>query len=497
MDTPKRLRVTTGKFQDTRIPLAVPPLTIGRSDDNRVVLSPEIGASRHHAELTEDDGVWSVRDLGSMNGTYVNGERIEWPRLLRPGDKIRIAGEVLVFEDDAADGSDPVTPPPSDPEPAPRRSAAPTVILDDGAGLLPATPDSGLPARTTSNRGAAPADAAGETAAQLRILVPRLEGVVAEIGKAIVGQQEILHSLMLALMSRGHVLMIGLPGLAKTLMIRTLAEVLDLRFRRIQFTPDLMPTDITGTEVLEVDEASGRKNYRFIRGPVFTNILLADEINRTPPKTQAALLEAMQESHVTAAGETYPLAPPFFVLATQNPLEQEGTYPLPEAQLDRFMFSLRVNYPSEAEEEKIAECTTSDRTVELQKRMSGTEILQLQKLVRRLPVSPHVVKYATRLARATRPADPRAPAAVSQWVHCGAGPRATQYLLLAAKAGAIMRGSLVVNCNDVRLAAFPVLRHRMFTNFAADSAGIDVDDLIAKVLKEVQEPGEQDYQHAR
>jgi MoxR-like ATPase len=369
----------------------------------------------------------------------------------------------MAFEENAGDES--VT----------QRSVASTVKLDAAA--------------------AAP-DIAEETAAQLRVLIPRLEGVVEEIGKAVVGQKEIVNGLMLALVSRGHVLMIGLPGLAKTLMIRTLAEVLDLRFRRIQFTPDLMPTDITGTDVLEVDEATGRKSYRFIRGPVFTHILLADEINRTPPKTQAALLEAMQESHVTASGETYPLAPPFFVLATQNPLEQEGTYPLPEAQLDRFMFSLRVDYPSEEEEEEIAESTTSDRSVELSKRMTGEEILLLQKLVRRLPVSKHVVKYATRLARATRPGDPRAPEAVRKWIHCGAGPRATQYLLLAAKAGTVMRGSLVVNCNDVRLAALPVLRHRMFTNFAADSQGVDVDDIIAKVLKEVQEPGEKDYQKA-
>ncbi|MEI6175911.1 MAG: AAA family ATPase [Verrucomicrobiota bacterium] len=471
MTTAKRLRLTEGKSKGTRVPLKSPPVTIGRSDDNRFILSPEIAASRHHAELTEDDGVWSIRDLGSMNGTYVNGERIEWPRVLRVGDKLRIAGDIMVFEEDKDDGAEKSTTGSSS-----NKSGSSTVNLDSGAGG---------------------GDIAEETAAQLRILIPRLEGVMQEIGKTIVGQKEILHSLMLALVSRGHVLMIGLPGLAKTLMIRTLAEVLDLRFRRIQFTPDLMPTDITGTDVLEVDEATGRKNYRFIRGPVFTNILLADEINRTPPKTQAALLEAMQEYHVTASGETYPLAPPFFVLATQNPLEQEGTYPLPEAQLDRFMFSLRVDYPSEAEEEEIAESTTSDRSVELSKRMTGEEILRLQKLVRRLPVSKHVVKYATRLARATRPADPRAPEAVKKWIHCGAGPRATQYLLLAAKAGAVMRGSLVVNCNDVRLAALPVLRHRMFTNFAADSEGVDVDDIIHKVLKEVHEPGEKDYQDAR
>ena len=520
MSTLKCLRIIAGTAQGNTIQLTSSPVTLGRSDDNSVILSPESAASRHHAEFTEDDGVWSVRDLGSMNGTYVNGDRIEWPRVLRLGDKIKIAGEVLVFQNDTGAGS-PTFSPPLLQEAAQSKSGTSTVILDSSAGLpsntasvalsdrkagvSPVREDSAsrLSAKETTGwkpvdhdrqDACPPAELAEETAAQLRILVPRLEDVVAEIGKAIVGQKEILHGLMLALMSRGHVLMIGLPGLAKTLMIRTLAEVLDLRFRRIQFTPDLMPTDITGTDVLEVDEASGRKNYRFIRGPVFTNILLADEINRTPPKTQAALLEAMQESHVTAAGETYPLAPPFFVLATQNPLEQEGTYPLPEAQLDRFMFSLRVNYPSEAEEEKIAESTTSDRSITLNKRMSGEEILLLQKLVRRLPVSKHVVKYATRLARATRPADPRAPEAVKKWVHCGAGPRATQYLLLAAKAGAVMRGSLVVNCNDVRLAALPVLRHRMFTNFAADSEGIDVDDIIAKVLKEVQEPGDKDYQ---
>ena len=475
MSTVKCLRVLEGTEPGRRFPLDVPTVTIGRAGDNRIVLPQESKTSRHHAEFNGEDGEWSVRDLGSMNGTYVNGERVEWPRVLRPGDQIKLAGEVLVFENVSAEELTRVEPPVRERSPSGKQGSS-TVNLD--AGREPHAPE----------------HSAEETAAQLRVLIQRLEAVSAEIGKAIIGQKEIVHSLMLALVSRGHVLMIGLPGLAKTLMIRTLAEVLDLRFRRIQFTPDLMPADITGTDVLEIDEATGRKSYRFIRGPVFTNILLADEINRTPPKTQAALLEAMQEYHVTAAGETYPLSQPFFVLATQNPLEQEGTYPLPEAQLDRFMFSLRVDYPSEEEEELIASSTTSDRHVELAKRMTGDEILLLQKLVRRLPVSPHVVKYATRLARATRPGDPRAPEAVRKWIHCGAGPRATQYLLLAAKAGAVMRGSLVVNCADVRRAAPPVLRHRMFTNFAADSEGVDVDGIIQKVLKEVQEPGEKDYQ---
>ncbi len=476
MSTRKILSITKGLAHGSRIPLDQTPVTIGRAPDNKVILSSEIGASRHHAEITEDDGKWMVRDLGSTNGTFVNGVRIEWPRILRPGDEIKISSDVMVFQEEA-DGGTAGGPPKATPDKRDTRAPGePTVQLRhaiDTPGL------------------------AEETAAELRALIPRLESVVEEMGKTIIGQKEILHNLMLALVSRGHVLMIGLPGLAKTLMIRTLAEVLDLRYRRIQFTPDLMPADITGTDVLEVDEATGRKNYRFIRGPVFTNILLADEINRTPPKTQAALLEAMQEYHVTAAGETYPLSPPFFVLATQNPLEQEGTYPLPEAQLDRFMFSLRVEYPSEAEEEEIAESTTSDRGVILTKRMSGEEILRFQTLVRRVPVSRHVVKYATRLARATRPTDPRAPEAVKKWIHCGAGPRATQYLLLAAKAGAVMRGSLVVNCSDVRRAALPVLRHRMFTNFAADSEGVDVDDIISTLLKEIQEPGEKDYQEGK
>ena len=466
MSTPKQLRISEGKERGKIIPLIAPPVTIGRADDNRVVLPPETAASRHHAELTENDGVWSVRDLGSMNGTNVNGERIQWPRILRPGDFIKLADHILVFEDAPA-------------------TAVPTGNFAANVGTTTLRMDL-TPAGT--------GDEAAATAEGLRELMPKLNGVVEEMGKTIIGQKDVLHGLMLALISQGHVLMIGMPGLAKTLMIRTLAEVLDLRFRRIQFTPDLMPTDITGTDVLEVDEASGRKNYRFIRGPVFTNILLADEINRTPPKTQAALLEAMQEYHVTASGETYPLDPPFFVLATQNPLEQEGTYPLPEAQLDRFMLSLLVDYPSEEEEEQIAAGTTSDRTVHLAKRMTGAEILRMQKLVRRLPVSEHVVKYATRLARATRPGDARAPEAVKKWIHCGAGPRASQYLLLAAKAGAIMRGSLVVNCSDIRAAAAPVLRHRMFTNFAADSEGMDVNAIIAKVLAEVKEPGESDYQ---
>ena len=321
----------------------------------------------------------------------------------------------------------------------------------------------------------------------------RTDVIMAEIGKAIIGQKDIIGDVLCAIISRGHVLLIGMPGLAKTMLVRTISEVLDLQFKRIQFTPDLMPSDITGTDILEVDEDSGKKEYRFIKGPLFTQMLLADEINRTPPKTQAALLEAMQEYRVTAAGETHTLAPPFFVLATQNPLEQEGTYPLPEAQLDRFMFSVYVDYPSEAEEEIIAKVTTTAQKYTLNKVLNAQSIIELQKAVRDLPISDHVVKYAVRLVRATRPGDARAPEFIKKWIHCGAGPRAAQNLLVGAKARAVIAGRLLVTCDDVRSVARPVLRHRMFTNFTADSEGMDTDKIVKKLLEEVPEPGEKDY----
>ena len=314
-----------------------------------------------------------------------------------------------------------------------------------------------------------------------------------EIHKVIVGQDEVIDLLLIALFGRGHCLLVGVPGLAKTLLIRTLAQVLQLEFSRIQFTPDLMPSDITGTEILEEDVATGRRAFRFVKGPVFANMVLADEINRTPPKTQAALLQAMQEYHVTSAGQTYELAPPFFVLATQNPIEQEGTYPLPEAQLDRFMFMIFIDYPQPAEEREIVRQTTYEISSEPKHVLRGRDILAIQNIVRRVPISDHVLTYAVNLARATRPGDPTAPDFVKEWLTWGAGPRAAQYMVIGAKARAIMDGRYNVSCNDIRSVAYPVLRHRIFTNFNADAEGIKPDDIIKRLLATVPEPSPSEY----
>jgi MoxR-like ATPase len=303
-----------------------------------------------------------------------------------------------------------------------------------------------------------------------------------EVGKVIVGQEEIVEQLLVALFARGHCLLVGVPGLAKTLLIHTIAEVLHLSFNRVQFTPDLMPSDITGTEIIEDDVSSGKKHFRFVHGPIFTNILLADEINRTPPKTQAALLEAMQEHHVTAAGETHVLEEPFFVLATQNPIEQEGTYPLPEAQLDRFMFNLWLDYPTFEQEVKIVETTTSPYKPVLDKVMTREEILAVQELVRRVPVADDVVKFAVSLVGRTRPDSPQAPKLVKDFVSWGAGPRASQYLILAAKTRAILEGRFTPDIADVRYAARPVLRHRIVTNFNAEAENVTTLSLIDALM---------------
>jgi MoxR-like ATPase len=305
-----------------------------------------------------------------------------------------------------------------------------------------------------------------------------------ETHKVIVGQDEVLEQMLIAIFARGHCLLVGVPGLAKTLMIRTVAEGLSLSFSRIQFTPDLMPADITGTEVIETNRTTGEREFRFLHGPIFANLILADEINRTPPKTQAALLEAMQEYQVTVGGARHPLHPPFFVLATQNPIEQEGTYPLPEAQLDRFMFEVRVDYPDEEEEFQIVRRTTAEYAPRVDKVLDAFEVLELQKIVRRVPVPDHVVRYAMRLARLSRRGRAGGePEFVKKYVTWGAGPRASQYLVLAAKARAVLHGRYFASTDDIRCVAAPVLRHRIVTNFNAEADGVSTDDVVRHLIE--------------
>jgi len=304
-----------------------------------------------------------------------------------------------------------------------------------------------------------------------------------EIGKSIIGQKDVLDHILIALLCKGHTLIIGVPGLAKTLMIKSMADLLDLNFSRIQFTPDLMPSDITGTEVLEEDQTSGKRAFRFFKGPIFGNIILADEINRTPPKTQAALLEAMQEHKVTAAGNTYDLEEPFFVLATQNPIEQEGTYPLPEAQLDRFMFNILIDYPSRKDEVSIVQTTTGVTDTSLNKVISREEILEYQSLVRRVPVAENVIEYAVDLVSATRPGE-NSKDFINEWIDWGAGPRASQYLILGAKTRAVLDSRPTAEIDDVKALALPVLRHRVLPNFNAEAEGMKVNDILKKLIEE-------------
>ncbi|MBX3473437.1 MAG: AAA family ATPase [Planctomycetes bacterium] len=307
--------------------------------------------------------------------------------------------------------------------------------------------------------------------------------IIEQLHRIVVGQEEVIEELLIAIFARGHALLVGVPGLAKTLLIRTLADTMSLKFSRIQFTPDLMPSDITGTEVLQEDRTTGRREFKFLPGPIFANIILADEINRTPPKTQAALLEAMQEHQVTAGGKRHQLDQPFFVLATQNPIEQEGTYPLPEAQQDRFMFNIHVDYPTDDEELLIMKMTTATYKGEVQRVLDGQKIMRLQELVRKVPISEHVIRYAMQFARLTRLNNPQAPEFVKKYLAWGAGPRASQYLILGAKARAVLNGRYYVSGEDIRAVVHPVLRHRIIPNFAAEAEGINSDVVIDKLIE--------------
>jgi MoxR-like ATPase len=327
-------------------------------------------------------------------------------------------------------------------------------------------------------------------AATVRELAATYERLSDQIGKVIVGQRTVVEQLLTAMFSRGHCLLVGVPGLAKTLLVSTVAKVLALSFKRVQFTPDLMPADITGTDILQDDPETGRRRFVFLPGPLFANMILADEINRTPPKTQAALLEAMQENHVTAGGQTYKLPAPFFVLATQNPIEQEGTYPLPEAQQDRFMFNVRVEYPSRGEEIQIMKSTTGTAKVELSPLLDGPQILKFQEAVRQVVVADHIFHYVADLVRATRPKESGAPKWVPELVSWGAGPRACQYLILGGKARAILNGRVHVTSEDIKAMALPVLRHRLMTTFHADADGITSDDVVKRLLDTIPSPAE-------
>lgn len=432
---------------------------IGRHEDCDIVLHDGL-ASGHHARLRRKGAEWTIADLNSTNGTDLNNSPLT-SATLKDGDIITIGSVKIVFS-------------------------------DDGSAEMPLEP-------TAAKKASSPApivEAAKTSEADLALVEQmsrNTDAIRQEVAKVIVGQREVLDQVLMCMIAGGHALLVGLPGMAKTLMVSTIAKVLDMHFKRIQFTPDLMPTDITGTEILETNRETNEKEFRFVRGPIFCNLLLADEINRTPPKTQAALLEAMQEKRVTVGNTTYKLDAPFFVLATQNPIEQEGTYPLPEAQMDRFMFNVWVDYPHEHEEEQVVANTTVSSMEQPGKVLSKEQVIQLQQVVRKIPVSEHIIKYAIHLVRASRPGNEVVPPFVKEYVHIGAGPRAGQFLILAAKAKAVLEGRIHVSCKDIKSAAIPVMRHRIYTNFAADSEGLTSIDIINKLLEAVKEPDEKDY----
>ncbi len=464
-------------------------LILGRSQDCHILVSDNHISKQHSRFFLEEDR-WHFEDLGSRNGVLLNGVRMQRGPL-SPGDRLQVGN--MTMEVAPGEGERPVAPP------NPKLSNGETTATR----ALPAVKNSPSPPATAA-RATLPSTARAmpspprrpAPAVEMRGDVKNIIGQVREarnrirdeMAKVIVGQSQVIDDLLVCLFARGHCLLIGVPGLAKTLMVSTLASVLDLQFKRIQFTPDLMPSDITGTDVLEEDPVTRERKYKFIKGPIFTNILLADEINRTPPKTQAALLEAMQEFRVTASGTTYSFTPPFYVLATQNPIEQEGTYPLPEAQLDRFMFNVVVEYPARDEEVAILRATTLEGGEEPEVMLGAGDILKLQKLVRRIPVSDFIYYYAADLARLSRPKQEGSPEFIDRYLAWGAGPRAAQYLVLGAKARAILDGRGNVSADDVRSVAKLVLRHRIFPNFQASSEGITADTLVDRLLQAVPEP---------
>ena len=434
---------------------------IGRDPGQCQLTLQDPDVSSLHAFMCCKNGMWMLQDLGSTNGTYVNGNKITTVGL-KSGDRIKFGDSTSAKIEIEEPKKEVVAPPkPAPAAPPPEKSA---IKVDN-------TP---------------PPEMSADDVELIKLLNDKFKLAKENLSQVVIGQMDVIELVLTAIFARGHVLLMGVPGLAKTLLISTLSQVLDLKFKRVQFTPDLMPSDITGTDVLEEDKESGGRKFRFVEGPVFTNMLLADEINRTPPKTQAALLEAMQEHHITVGTKTYNLPEPFFVMATQNPIEQEGTYPLPEAQMDRFLFNIIVKYPSAADEETIIRNVTSNRKVKLEKVLDGETVQKLQDVVKRVPVAPHVIQYAATLARMSRPKEPDVPDFVKELVGWGAGPRAGISLITAAKAWAILHGRHHCTMKDVEAVAMPVLRHRVITTFAAEAAGVTSDDLVNMLLKELK-----------
>ena len=445
-----KLTFAEGPLQGEVIELPATGTTIGRSRRCDITLD-DGKVSGEHALLRLDNGLWWVYDLQSSNGTRVNDG--ETPAAhLKDGDRIGIGDAVCVFSSDGETVEGGATPAAEQVEPA----VPHTVHME------------------------------GDDIQVVKDLNDAYRSMQEQLGRVIVGQDKVIEQVLIAIFCRGHGLLVGVPGVAKTLLVSTLSHVLDLSFKRVQFTPDLMPSDITGTDVLEEDHTTGKRYFRFVQGPIFANMVLADEINRTPPKTQAALLEAMQEHRVTVGEQTYRLPEPFFVLATQNPIEQEGTYPLPEAQLDRFMFHIIVDYPELDEEHDIIRRVTGAHQPEIEVALTTEEVLRLQQIVRRVPVADHVINYARDLARASRPKDETAPDFVKEMVAWGAGPRAGIYLVTAAKARAILRGRFHATTEDIKAVALPVLRHRVLTTFNAEAAGVTSDEIVRMLLDQIQ-----------
>ncbi len=435
--------------------------------------------SRLHCQFRKASDGYEVVDLESRNGTIVNGESIK-QKILQDGDIVKIGHMTVKY----IEGE--LTAPLTDPDELPEDDDDDVDDVDDddsGAVEAQAVVQQRRPKPNTSMK-------AEDDLKLARELRESRDALMVELRKVIIGQEEVIEQVLLALFARGHCLLVGVPGLAKTLLVSSLASILDLRFRRIQFTPDLMPSDITGTRIIEEDADTGRRDFRFVKGPVFANMLLADEINRTPPKTQAALLEAMQEKRVTVAGITYELDLPFLVLATQNPIEQEGTYPLPEAQLDRFMFNIIIDYPTDEDEVDILHATTTDIVPDLAIVISEDRILDYQRIVRKVPVSDYIVRHVQHLVRLTRIEHPDAPDFVKDYVSWGAGPRAGQFIILGAKARALYHGRFNVLAEDIAAVSLPVLRHRIAVNFNARADGVDSDEVVKRLLKECKPPKE-------